>query len=54
MEQVMRETKISQHVTEHDIRAKAASDDETLEQPQALLSHAVSKTTKRLSPKPVR
>lgn len=48
MARVMAETKVTERFTEHDIRAKAASDAETLEQAQALLSHADSKTTRRI------
>ncbi|MFJ1257880.1 tyrosine-type recombinase/integrase [Cupriavidus sp. CuC1] len=48
MARVLAETKITQSFTEHDIRAKAASDADTLEHAQALLSHADSSTTKRI------
>jgi integrase len=48
MERVMAETEVSERFTEHDIRAKAASDAETLEHAQALLSHADPSTTKRI------
>lgn len=48
MERVMTETKVKEPFHEHDIRAKAASDAESLEQAQALLSHASSDTTKRI------
>jgi integrase len=44
----MKETKVTERFTEHDIRAKAASDAESLEHAQALLSHADSRTTKRI------
>lgn len=40
MERVLTETKVKEPFNEHDIRAKAASDAETLEHAQALLSHA--------------
>jgi integrase len=48
MARVMKETKVKERFTEHDIRAKAASDAESLEHAQALLSHADSRTTKRI------
>lgn len=48
MARVMKETKVTESFHEHDIRAKAASDAETLEHAQALLSHADPKTTKRI------
>lgn len=48
MKRVIEETKVTERFTEHDIRAKAASDADTLEQAQALLSHADSKTTRRI------
>jgi integrase len=48
MARVIKETKIAKHFTEHDLRAKVASDAESLEHAQALLAHADSKTTKRI------
>lgn len=48
MARVMAETKVTERFTEHDIRAKAASDAESLEHAQALLSHADSRTTQRV------
>jgi len=48
MERVMTETKVTEPFHEHDIRAKAASDAESLEHAQALLSHADSRTTRRI------
>lgn len=48
MERVLTETKVKEPFGEHDIRAKAASDADTLEHAQALLSHADSRTTKRI------
>jgi hypothetical protein len=48
MARVIKETKIEKHFTEHDMRAKVASDAESLEHAQALLAHADSKTTKRI------
>ncbi|WP_195724687.1 integrase [Herbaspirillum sp. CAH-3] len=48
MERVMSETKVKQSFTDHDLRAKCASDASTLEHARALLSHADSRTTKRV------
>ena len=48
MKRVMAETKIEEHFTQHDLRAKCASDAKTLEHARALLSHADSRTTKRV------
>jgi integrase len=48
MERVLAETKVSQSFTDHDLRAKCASDADTLEQARALLAHADSRTTKRI------
>ncbi len=48
MERVLAETKVTEKFTEHDLRAKCASDADTLEHAQALLSHADSATTKRI------
>lgn len=45
MDRVLKETKITERFTEHDLRAKCASDAETLEHARALLSHADSRTT---------
>ena len=42
---VLKETKITEHFTEHDLRAKAGSDAENLERARALLQHADSRTT---------
>ena len=38
-------TKVTEHFTEHDLRAKAGSDAESLELARALLQHADSRTT---------
>lgn len=46
-QRVMKETKITEWFTEHDIRAKAGSDAETDEQAQQLLTHDNVSTTKR-------
>ncbi len=48
MERVLKETKVNESFTEHDMRAKAASDAESLEHAQKLLSHADSKITNRV------
>lgn len=48
MERVLKETKVKIRFTEHDLRAKCASDAQTLEHAQALLVHADSSTTKRI------
>lgn len=44
----MTETKVSERFTEHDIRAKVASDVEDLEHTRALLSHANSNITRQI------
>lgn len=41
----MAETKVTERFTEHDLRAKCASDAVTFEHARALLSHADSRTT---------
>jgi integrase len=48
MGRVLKETKVSERFTEHDLRAKCASDAETLEKARALLSHANTATTLRV------
>jgi integrase len=48
MDRVLTETKVKERFTEHDIRAKSASDAETLEHAQRLLAHADSKITDRV------
>ena len=48
MERLLAETKVTERFTEHDLRAKAGSDAETLEQARALLSHADVQTTDRI------
>ena len=45
MDRVLKETKITERFTEHDLRAKCASDALTLEHARALLSHADPRTT---------
>lgn len=48
MERVMKETKVTEHFTEHDLRAKVGSDADSLAHAQALLAHANSQTTERV------
>lgn len=48
MKKVLKETKVKLRFTEHDLRAKCASDAETLEHAQRLLAHAHSATTQRI------
>jgi integrase len=47
MQRLLAETKIATRFTEHDLRAKCASDAETLEHARRLLAHADEKTTSR-------
>lgn len=48
MDRVIEETKVTEHFTEHDLRAKCASDATTLEHARALLAHTDDRTTKRI------
>ena len=48
MDRLLEETKIELRFTEHDIRAKCASDAETLVHAQQLLAHADGRTTERV------
>jgi integrase len=48
MDKLLTDTKLTQRFTEHDIRAKCASDALTLAHAQQLLSHADSRTTQRI------
>jgi integrase len=48
MERVLKETKVTERFTEHDLRAKCASDAETLAHAQALMTHADSRITDRV------
>lgn len=41
----LRETKVTERFTEHDLRAKCASDAESLEHARAMLAHADARTT---------
>lgn len=45
---VIAETKVTEHFTEHDLRAKVASDAESLQHATDLLAHADSRTTERV------
>lgn len=48
MDRLLSETKVTEPFTEHDLRAKAGSDAETLDQAQKLLAHANPATTQRI------
>lgn len=48
MARVLKETAVTERFTEHDLRAKAASDAESLEHARQLLAHADSKITQRV------
>jgi integrase len=48
MTRILKESKVEQRFTEHDLRAKCASDAETLEHARALLAHADGKLTDRV------
>ena len=48
MDKLLDQTKVSERFTEHDLRAKAGSDAETLDQAQKLLAHADPATTERI------
>jgi integrase len=48
MERVLSETKVTERFTEHDLRAKCASDADSLEHARALLSHADARTTEAI------
>lgn len=47
MDRVLEETKVKERFAERDIRAKAGSDLETIEEAQRLLGHADPRVTKR-------
>lgn len=47
MNRVLKETQVKEHFTEHDLRAKCASDAETLQHARALLAHADEKVTEK-------
>jgi len=48
VDRVLKETKVTERFTEHDLRAKCASDAESLEHARALLSHADARTTEAI------
>lgn len=48
MARVLAETKVTERFTEHDLRAKCASDADSLEKARALLSHADSRITQQV------
>lgn len=48
MERILVETNVKERFTEHDLRAKCASDAESLEHARALLAHADSQLTQRV------
>ena len=48
MARLLKETKITERFTEHDLRGKVGSDAESLERARQLLGHADSKITKRV------
>jgi integrase len=48
MARVIKETKVKNQFTEHDLRAKVASDAGSLEHARSLLAHADSRTTDRI------
>lgn len=48
MDRVLAETAVTERFTEHDLRAKCASDAETLERARQMLTHADSRTTNRI------
>lgn len=48
MDRVLKETQVKQRFNEHDLRAKCASDAETLEHARALMAHADSRITERV------
>jgi integrase len=48
MERILDETNVKERFTEHDLRAKCASDAESLEHARALLAHADSQLTQRV------
>ena len=48
MDRVLAETKVTCRFTEHDLRAKAGSDAESLEKARALLQHVDTRTTQRI------
>jgi integrase len=49
MARVLAKTTVEERFTEHDLRAKSASDAETPDRAQELLAHADSATTRRIT-----
>jgi hypothetical protein len=49
MDRLLTETNVKQRFSEHDLRAKVASDAASLEKARALLQHADARTTARAS-----
>jgi integrase len=47
VDRVLKETKVTQRFTEHDLRAKVASDAESLDRARALLAHVDARLTER-------
>lgn len=48
MDRLIKETEVTERFTEHDLRAKCASDAESLERARQLLAHADARTTNRI------
>ena len=48
MKRILEETEVTERFSEHDLRAKCASDAENLQHAQKLLSHTDSRTTKQI------
>ena len=48
MDRVLAEANVKERFTEHDVRAKAGSDAESLEKARKLLQHAHTATTNRI------
>lgn len=48
MDRVLKETKVTERFTEHDLRAICASNAESLEHARALLSHGDARTTEAI------
>jgi hypothetical protein len=48
MDRVLKDTNVKERFTEHDLRAKCASDADSLEHARSLLSHVDSAVTKRI------
>ena len=48
MTRVLEETKVKERFTKHDLRAKVASDADTLERARALMAHIDARLTQRI------